>query len=65
MDKIYPIRIKETLIRVEPIRASSPIEALKEAKNLYKIGNITLDASDFAEVEIEYLPEKEEDNERG
>jgi len=50
--KIFKIQITESLSRVIEIEASSIEEAVSKANVLYKNAVVTLDSSDYTEVQI-------------
>lgn len=52
MEKEFNIEIKETLSRVEKIKAKSLEDAIKKAKDIYYSEKIVLDAQDLTDVDF-------------
>ena len=57
--KVYKIKITESLSRVVEIEAKSSDDAVSKVNGLYKNAVITLDESDYTEVQITEVKDAE------
>ena len=57
--KVYKIKITESLSRVVEIEAKSSDDAVSKVNSLYKNAVITLDSSDYTEVQISEVSDTE------
>lgn len=48
----FKIEVKETLLRIIEVEASSEVEAFSKVQDLYHKEEIVLDADDYVETEI-------------